>query len=141
MTKNPRLKMKEKAARVFQRWVCLRDCDAYQKFGMYAQCISCSNIRHFKALQGGHYIDGRGQAFLFEENNCHAQCPECNGCLKRTKKEIKEEYRNNLIKKVGLMEVVRLETLKYQTKDYSESELEELYKIYKVRLHVLGVDL
>lgn len=133
--------IRNKAAYAFQRWVCLRDCEAYQKNGMFAQCISCPNIRHFKALDGGHFVEGRGDSILFEETNCHAQCRPCNGHLgkERTREIVDANYKKSMIKKYGLVEVERLEALKPMWKKYTYHELEELYHLYNNKLKEAGL--
>lgn len=142
--RDPRKAMKEKAASAFQRWVCLRDCNNYNPNALFAKCISCPEIRHFKGLQGGHFIDGRGQSLLFDEHNCHAQCALCNGhisteFLKRDKDSVDAAYRIAMVEKYGLEEVERLESLKMIPKDYSFSDLESIYRDYTGRLKEAGL--
>lgn len=134
----PYKRMKARARRAFQRWVCLRDCDLYQKNGMFASCISCNKLKHFKDLQGGHWLDGSHTSTLFEANNCHAQCRQCNNW---TTVKVKDTYRENLVKKIGSKEMERIEQLHHSTKEYTAQDLESIYLDYKSRLKEAGITL
>jgi hypothetical protein len=45
-----------------------------------AFCVTCGVRKHWKKLQSGHFLDGRGNAILFEEKACFPQCYSCNIC-------------------------------------------------------------
>ncbi len=131
---------KEKACKAFQRWVVMRDCDAYQKGGMCAPCVSCNRIKHYNDLQGGHFKAGRGNAILFEETNCHAQCRHCNGHLRYglTFEEVEHNYREAMLKKIGVKEVMRIERLKGTTRKYKTEEFTEIFELYRKKMIELG---
>lgn len=88
-------------------------------------CISCG--KHVK-LQGGHYIPQGSCSFLrYDVLNIHGQCFSCN----HFKSGNLTEYRINLVKKIGLEEVEKLEELRTETYKWTREELEELLTKYK----------
>jgi len=81
----------------FNRYIRLRDKDK--------PCISCQRF-HKGQMHAGHYIStGAATELRFNEDNCHAQCAPCNNHLSGN--PIK--YRINLIEKIGIERVERLE--------------------------------
>lgn len=93
-------------------------------------CISCD-----KPITGqrhaGHYRSvGAHPELRFEEDNCHAQCAQCNNW----KSGNLVEYRANLIKKIGVERVEWLEG-PHARKHYSIAELREVHEAVKVKLN------
>lgn len=43
------------------------------KNGM-VKCTTCDAVKHYKSMQAGHFLAGRGNSILFENNNVHPQC-------------------------------------------------------------------
>lgn len=87
----------KKAERNFNKWVCLRDVEL--------PCVSCgrANSPHYHA---GHYMGvGRRPELRFDPANVHKQCAHCN----KWNHGAPREYRVELIKRIGLAEVERLE--------------------------------
>ena len=62
----------------------------------------------------------------YHEDNCHAQCRNCN----RFDEGNIYNYRRGLVGKIGEQRVVLLESLKNETKKYSDFELEAMIKHY-----------
>lgn len=88
-------------------------------------CISCGNTT--RQMHAGHYRPaGVNLALRFDENNVHSQCVQCNTFLSGNL----VEYRKNLIKKIGLNEVERLENNK-EVKKYTAIELKQIGKTYR----------
>ena len=93
-------------------------------------CISCGKIGGDKVYQAGHFkSQGGNSALRFDENNIHVQCYRCNVELSSNQ----SGYRPALIEKIGLDEVIRLETTK-NTKLWTVDELQEIIKTYKEKL-------
>ena len=44
----------------------------------YASCVTCGVRKHWKELQGGHFIERRKTSTMLLEENIHPQCPGCN---------------------------------------------------------------
>jgi len=113
---------------VFNKYIRLRDKDL--------PCISCQNITNDDNLgkgsrwDAGHYLSRGARANLrFNEDNTNKQCVRCNLEMSGNV----GEYRINLIKKIGVERVEKLET------DYSEArwtidQLKALKELYKLRI-------
>lgn len=120
--------LKTKAWFYFSRYIRLRDCNAYQKNGMVAPCFTCHTITHFNKLQAGHFLQGRGNSILFDEDGVHAQCVRCNIWLRGNP----DEYWPKMVSSYGLEKVEEMVKRKHQLKDYSDSDLEEIISKYKI---------
>ena len=99
-------------------------------------CISCGKTRIQTAkMQGsnfhaGHFkTRGARPELRFDESNCHKQCAHCNVHLSGNL----AEYRKNLIKKIGLDEVLRIEGPN-EAKNYTIPDLKEMITYYKEQL-------
>ncbi len=46
----------------------------------YCTCVSCGVVKHYKDMQGGHFIPKGNSSYwaLDVEFNIHSQCPPCN---------------------------------------------------------------
>ena len=113
--------LREKAVTAFNAFIRQRDVNL--------PCISCghTNGRQFHA---GHYKPTGGNPHLrFNELNVHKQCSICNNY----KSGNLAEYRINLIKKIGLINVEALESDK-SIKKYSEEDYTNIIVKYKHKL-------
>ena len=46
----------------------------------YCECWSCGTVKHYKEMDGGHYIPkGSCSYWALDERNVHPQCKGCNG--------------------------------------------------------------
>lgn len=89
--------LKSKAVRIFNSWVRNRD----KGLG----CISCGSLNQ---IQAGHfYSAGKHDSMRFEEDNVNSQCKHCNYFMSGNLLN----YRKNLINKIGLERVERLDML------------------------------
>ena len=89
-------------------------------------CISCQKPVTGQAHAGHYRSVGAHPELRFDEKNCHRQCAQCNNW----KSGNLTEYRSNLIKKIGLEEVERLEGSQ-KPRNYTIPELRELLEKYK----------
>lgn len=112
--------LKAKAIKVFNAWIRKRDDGE--------PCISCGNYR---TLQAGHfYSAGHHTHMRFMELNVNGQCLQCNYHLSGNL----IEYRKNLIKKIGIEEIEKLDQIaavKTMTKD-NRFYFEEIILKYKI---------
>lgn len=97
--------LRKTAKKWFHQFIRLRDCDDYG----YATCISSGNsIKYGKQLQAGHYYPaGQNPAIEFNEDNVHSQSLQDN----YFKHSNAIEYHKNLIKKIGLERVQKLDEI------------------------------
>jgi len=125
--KKKRLKDNDKSLRTksaqksFNAYIRARDSDC--------SCISCGRSTGCK-VNAGHYKSvGSSPELRFNELNVHLQCEHCN----LFKSGNIENYRINLIKKIGLDKVEWLEG-PHEPKKYACAELKEIELLYKQKI-------
>lgn len=131
----------------FSRFIRTRDCLATTGDVDFGICCTCKKRKHFKDLQAGHFIPGRGSAILFEETCVSAQCAACN----KWKNGNVIEYTPFMQEKYGQKEIDRLYALARTTRKYTINELlalreyydqktEELQKVYREGVPALSYE-
>jgi hypothetical protein len=75
----------------------------------FCTCYTCGSIKDIKDVDNGHYIKREHKTTRYSEKNCRPQCKTCNGDTKHNGKQI--EFRENLVREIGLKEVEILEFL------------------------------
>ena len=122
--------LKKKAWILFSRYVRLRDCLKTTGTTTHGECLTCSRVYPIENLQAGHFIAGRSNAVLFDENGVHAQCYACNvglhGNILQYRRKIIEMYGE------GSDEVMEVESKK--TKKFTVQELQELIEELKIKI-------
>ena len=106
----------------FQKWCRLRD----EK----EPCISCGTTE--AKWDGGHYLKAEiYSGVIFDERNVNKQCSYCNQYLDGNT----AAYRQGLIKKIGLDQVILLEELanETRTKKWTIEELQQIKNKYKIK--------
>lgn len=112
--------------KVFSEYIRLRDTFPN---GMF-RCISCGKFKPYSQADCGHYHSRTHMNTRFDEDNCNAECKHCN----RFVADHLIGYRENLIAKIGEHRFDVLSWKAHQTKKWSEFELKELIKHYKVKI-------
>lgn len=95
-------------------------------------CISCG-VKECEQFHAGHYIASTFQYLRFNEKNIHKQCSRCNTYLSGNL----IPYRENLIKKIGIEEVVKLEQSKHLRFEMTIPEIQDLAKYYRNKIKQL----
>jgi len=108
-------KLLDEAAVLTQLKVRLKAADDH---GM-AQCATCNTRKHYKEMDGGHYIGRRWTATKILEENIHCQCKACNGFQGGAL----DRYTLFMIDFYGREFVDELQILKHQTKKYGRQEI------------------
>lgn len=124
-TKSSRSKKILRLDTVFSKFIRRRDCGFE-----YGRCISCGKIVTYSGCHNGHYVNRQHMALRFDEQNCNAQCVECNSYDEGNV----QGYRRGLIVKIGEKATDMLEIRKHNTCHLSEVELDILYSHYKQKL-------
>lgn len=124
-TKSSRSKKILRLDTVFSKFIRRRDCGFE-----YGRCISCGQIVTYSGCHNGHYVNRQHMALRFDEQNCNAQCVECNSYDEGNV----QGYRRGLIVKIGEKATDMLEIRKHNTCHLSEVELDILYFHYKQKL-------
>lgn len=137
--------LKKEAQTAFNRFIRLRDHND--------GCISCGKTKAEVESKGsfvggywdaGHYMTrGARPELRFVENNVHKQCKICNGGSGRfsaKEKTVSQQYRENLIKKIGIDAVKELESYHEPVK-WLPDQLREIKNTYNAKANQLKKEL
>jgi len=94
----------------------------------WGQCFTCPAHKPLTELHAGHFVDGRGNSVLFQEDGVHAQCVQCN-IFKSGNKDV---YTPRMIEMYGLVRVEELQAEKKVIKRFTDSELVEIADKYEL---------
>ena len=118
---------KKKVWTVFSLFIRLK----YANKKGYSRCVTCGKLYFYKRLQAGHFIPGRHNAVLFNEDVVYPQCYSCNfflyGNPRGFDKFMRDKYGDEKVKEFDKL----AKGLRGNTKQFTIKELEELYKHYK----------
>lgn len=107
---------------VFSLYIRLRDAMT----GGRVRCISCGRVFPFEQIQCGHYFTRHNMSVRWDDENCHAQCVECN-CHKSGNLD---GYTPNLVKKIGQEAYDALCVRAREARKWSGEELREMTRHY-----------
>lgn len=97
-------------------------------------CVTCGKIGAWnsgiKGMHTGHFLAGRGNSILFEDDNV---APQCSGCNYYGSGE-QQLFRKWMIAVRGMETVERLERLKATTTQFTREELVDMRIAFKARL-------
>lgn len=117
----PRSQWVKEAQAAFNAYIRARDAGR--------PCVSCGR-HHQGQIHAGHYLStGARPELRFDESNVHGQCQPCNTHLHGNL----VLYRTELIRRIGLLEVVRLEGPQAPRK-YTVDDLRAIRNEYRARL-------
>jgi len=122
-------KLKEDCAKLTQKLVRLKAAD---KNG-YCECVTCGIRKHWKEMQGGHFIERRKTSTLLVEENIHPQCPGCNLYRMKLSSTILA-YRRYMVDMYGEHFVTQLEIESSKPKKFTADELYTLKKELNERI-------
>lgn len=125
--------LKKKVWKVFSLYIRLRDCLYTTGTLTHGKCITCNRNYSFKKLQAGHFVSGHGGAIMFLEDNCHAQCMQCN---------VFEHgnviaYYPIMVKMYGQKRVDELSNLKHTISSWTIPDLEKVQKDIQKKIDYL----
>ncbi len=121
---------KNKAWRVFSKYIRTRDCLATTDFPDQGKCVTCGKYFPFSELQAGHAIGGRSNSILFDEKLVSAQCRACNHYGNGRY----GEYSVWFIKKYGLKEWEAKVKLSRTLVKYTQQDYKDIHDKYKAKL-------
>ena len=122
----------KKLDRIFSQYIRLRDSAEYDH--RYFRCISCGEVLPIEYADCGHYISRTTLSTRFSEDNCHAECINCN----RFDPDHLDRYTKNLIAKIGEQRYASLITLSHNTLfRYAHYEIQELIKYYTQQVKLM----
>lgn len=122
--------LKKEAWKLFSIFIRTRGMDE----DGFNVCVTCGTRMYWRLLQCGHFIPGRHNSVLFDENNCHSQCAHCNIFLHGNL----IKYYRFMLKKYGEKEIERLEKEDRKSVQFKPKDLEKIIKLYKQKTaHVI----
>ena len=126
-------KAKAKAWQEFSKFIRTRDSIATTGDTDSGVCCTCGKLIPFKQSQAGHFIAGRTNALLFDEDIVHLQCYACNICNHGEQLEyyyyMKRHYTED--------QILEMRKLRYQTVKYTTDELLQIADKYKEKTEEL----
>lgn len=128
---------KDNAWKSFSIYIRTRDCIRFTGKPDQGKCITCNRPYPFKKLQAGHFIQGRGNAVLFDERLVYSQCLGCNGNPPMGKGGNYVEYFVFMEKEFGRGAIDELRQLKYETKIYKIPDFINIKDLYKIKTQEL----
>ena len=117
----------DKVAKDLQRLVRMKAAD---KDG-FCRCVSCGVLKHWKEMDGGHFISRSKLATKLETTNVHPQCKRCNGFSTST---TVLDYRDYMLEMYGKEWVEWLREESRKIKKWTRQELLELHLEIKEQL-------
>lgn len=129
-------KAKARAWKAFSLYVRLRDAIKTTGTQTHLNCISCG--KQYPAFgigcaQAGHFIPGRGNSVLIDEEFVHGQCYNCNVNLKGNW----IAYESAMIDMWGVEKVTEAKLRKSQVVKMYPQDWLELEKLYKEKYDIL----
>lgn len=110
-------------------------CHAYIRKRDYGKPCICCNREIKGDVHAGHYLEsGNNPRLRYDEDNIHGQSNYCNTYQGGDS----DDYRGNLIKKIGLERVERLESMKGGTVKRTAEDYKEIELYFKQKLKELG---
>jgi hypothetical protein len=125
--KKPTLKaLKARAWKLMSEYIRRKDADQ----GGTNYCFTCGQPKFWKELQAGHFIGGRTNAVLLNEEVIRPQCLMCNVFLHGNY----GRYTLKMVDEVGREKVEELMSLKHKVVKYTRTDLEEKIAELKAKI-------
>lgn len=83
------------------------------------RCVTCNCLRHYKEMDGGHYISRAYSFHTLREENVHPQCKGCN----RFFTKVFDDYRRYMVEMYGEEFTEWLTDTKHRMKKFTRIEL------------------
>ncbi len=122
-----------KAWKAFSAYIRARDAIKTTGDINYCKCITCNAIKptfSIGCIQAGHFVPGRCNAVLFDEEATNGQCYGCN-CGQGG---MWVEYRRVMVCRHGEEKTEEIENRKYQTVKYTKTDYKDIEEKYKAKL-------
>ena len=130
---------KKKAWEAFSKYVRARDAIGTTGKIDYCTCITCGKVKPtfgIGCIQAGHFVPGRRNAILFDEECTNGQCYGCN-CGQGG---MWVEYEAVMVKWYGLEKVEEMKLRKHKTVKYTITDYQEIKSKYKQKFNDIQAD-
>ena len=128
MTESTNEDLKKDLDKVFSEYIRKRDCFLSTRTLTSGKCITCNKFFPYSELDCGHYVPRSNMSTRWHEDNCHAQCIECNRLLSGNLGKYSET-----LKKAWIGD--KLERLGKKIKKYSQFEMLQLKTVYREKIN------
>jgi hypothetical protein len=112
-----------------------RDCLRFTGDSEQGMCVTCKGMLPRTKLQAGHFVAGRGNAVLFNEQIVYSQCGYCN---QKPPMGLGGNYAAYTLfmfdEGYSRTEIEAFLALKGQVKQYKTHDFEEILTLYKQKL-------
>ena len=122
--------LKNKCWKLFSEYVRRKDADE----GGTTSCYTCRAPIYWKEAHAGHFVPGRKNAVLFNEEVVRPQCVRCNLFLGGAY----HAYTLRMVDELGREKVDELLALKNKVMKLTRADLEDLILSYKQKLEGLA---
>ena len=126
-----RAKAKKEAWSAFSTYIRTRDCIRFTGDPTQGMCVTCNRQYPYKKLQAGHFIQGRTNSVLFDEEIVYSQCLGCNGNPPMGKGGNYVEYFIFMEKEWGREKIDEFRLRKYADKVYKINDFIEIKAEYE----------
>lgn len=116
----------------FSQYIRLRDCLITTGSPDHGRCVTCGRVYPRKKLQAGHFVPGRTNAILFDEDCTHAQCYRCNCIL-----DVWPQYYRYMQKRYGQEKIEQLIDQRDKEVELTMEWIQETYEYYTKRIEEL----
>jgi len=113
----------------FSPYIRLRDCLRTTGSPDCGQCVTCHKVYPRNRLQAGHFVPGRTDAILFDEDCVHAQCYRCNCVL-----DAWPEYYRFMQKEYGQEKIEQLIDQRDEKVELTVDWIKEAHEYYTKRI-------
>jgi len=120
-------KVVDEVAVLLQKLVRLKAAD---ENGM-VKCSTCHKVKHWKDMQGGHFISRKYTAAKIREENINPQCRGCNLFGMKHDSTVVLDYQDYMINMYGIETVEEMRALKHVPTKHNRLDLEDKKKEYK----------
>ncbi len=118
--------------KAFSLYVRKRDSMAFN--GLAFRCITCGQVKPYEQADAGHYLGRQFYAVRWNPVNVQSQCRYDN----RFNEGLKANFRDALIEKYGLGEVMKLEAMHKQGRKPKPFECAEIMINIKIMMQELN---
>ena len=120
--------LKRQADKYFSTYIRLRDSD---RNGL-AKCITCGIKKPYKEMQNGHFVKRSVSLLRYDDENCNAQCMQCNVF----KYGEQYKYAKEIDLKYGVGTADKLHAQRHTTHSFTAQELLDIIEEAKSNIKV-----
>ena len=102
----------------------------------FCHCCTCDKVFRWdggiKEAHSGHFVAGSTSGVVFDERNCHPQCPRCNYYMDGNQ----EVYSTFMLERYGPLVIAELQALRRVARKYYRSDYLEMRAGFRARIKV-----